>query len=194
MTILQGLKLIDKYNLPHPRWEFVKDSQDLKKFYKIKDYVGWTIRTVEIKNGKWKNLYVNWLAKNKVPEKLDELAGKQKGRALFVVYPSWKWKKGGTVLIEKQRTVIEAVKGEIEKLMRKGILDASYYFKNNKLVNFTEEKDFLSPKIRKSLLKANKIKKNNIILEWALTTQNKLIFYRAENIKKAGQLLLEKYQ
>lgn len=34
---------------------------------------------------------------------------------------------------------------------------------------------------------------DNIILEWGVTTQDKFIFYRIEDIREAARLLLEKY-
>lgn len=194
MTILQGLKIIDRAGLPHPEWEFVRSSKDLKNFPNIKDYVGWTIRTVEVKNAPWKNLYVNWLSKSKVPAKVDELQKKQKGKALFVTYPSWKWRKGGTVLIEKDRVVIEVVKGAIVDLMRHGKVDASYFYQKGKLVDTTGNAKLLTPTERTKILQASKkIKKKDIILEWGITTQEKFIFYRIEDIHEAAKLLLKKY-
>lgn len=194
MTILGGLKLIDRYKLPHPEWEFVKSSKELKKFYKIKDYVGWTIRTVSVANGPWKNLYVNWLAKKKVPAKIDEFQRQYKGKALFVVYPSWRWKKGGTILKEKGRTIIEAVKGEVVNLMRKGKINASYSYVGNRLREFTGQKSFLSHKeLKKIRLAAGQLKMQGVILEWAISSQNKFIIYRLEKIQEAAKLLLNKY-
>ncbi len=193
MTICQGLKLIDKAGLPHPEWEFVKSSKDLDKFYKIKDYVGWTIRTVDIKGAEWNNLYINWLIKDKVPAQIDKFQNQQKGKTVFVVYPSWKWKKGGTILIEKNSEIIEAVEGEIVNLMRHGKIDASYYYKNKKLFQVIGEKKFLTSRERRKILLARKMNKKNIILEWGITTRGKFIFYRIEDIREAGKLLLEKY-
>ena len=194
MTILQGLKLIDHYNLPHPEWEFVKNSKALKKFYKIKDYVGWTIRTVAVEKGPWRNLYVNWLPKKQVLGKIDEFKRQQKGKALFVVYPSWQWKKGGTILKEKGRTIIEAVKGEIVNLMRKGKINASYIYNCNHLDSFTGQKNFLSfMELRKIQQAASKLNTDRVILEWAISTQNKFIIYRLEKIQEAAKLLMKKY-
>ena len=50
--------------------------------------------------------------------------------------PSWKWKKGGTVLIELNKTMIEVVNGKIEKLMRGGKIGASYTYQQGKLIDF----------------------------------------------------------
>ena len=170
MTILQGLKIIDKAGLPHPEWEFVRSSQDLKDFPNIKDYVGWTIRTVEVKNAPWKNLYVNWLSKKQVPAKIDALQKKHRGKALFVTYPSWKWQKGGTILIEKDRVVIEAVKGAIVDLMRHGKVDASYFYQKGKLIDTTGNSKLLTPAERITILQASKkIKKKYISQEWGIT-------------------------
>ncbi|MFH1366573.1 MAG: hypothetical protein ABIH38_01110 [Patescibacteria group bacterium] len=194
MTILQGLKLIEKYKLPHPEWEFVRTLKGLKKFYSVKDYVGWTIRTVAVEKGSWRNLYVNWLPKKQVPAKVDELQRKQKGKALFVVYPSWRWKKGGTILKEKGRTIIEAVKGEIVNLMRKGKINSSYVYNGNRLREFSGQKNFLGQtELRKIREAAGQIKMKGVILEWAITTQNKFTIYRLEKIREASKLLLKKY-
>lgn len=194
MTILQGLKTIDRARLPHPEWEFVFSSKDLKKFSKTKDHEGWTIRTVDIKNSPWKNLYVNWLLKDKVPSRIDELQEKQNGKATFVVYPSWKWKKSGTILIEKDRIIIEATKGAIINLMRYGRIEASYFFEKGKLVNSTGNVKFLKLHERKKILQAPaRIKEKNIILEWAITRRDEFVFYRIEDIGEAAKLLLKKY-
>jgi hypothetical protein len=193
MTIKEGLKIIDKYNLPHPEWEFVFTSKDLDNFYQTEDYVGWTIRTVEIIDGPWINLYANWLEKKDVPAKVDELQNQHENKALFVVYPSWKWKKGGTILIEPDRTVIESVDGPIVDLMRHGKVTASYFFENDKLVDTTGDKNFLTEQEIKIILQAQNIPMKNIILEWGITTEGKFIFYRIEDLAEAARLLIEKY-
>ncbi|MFH1235367.1 MAG: hypothetical protein V1685_00310 [Parcubacteria group bacterium] len=204
MTILQGLKIIDRAELPHPEWEFVRTSKDLlprqgrlgyKRFPKIKDYVGWTIRTVDIINGPWENLYVNRLPKKQVPGKVDEFQKRLRGRALFVIYPSWKWKRAGTLLIEKDRVVIEAIRGAIVDLMRHGKVEGAYYFNTAlKLVSTVGDARVITLTERKKILQAvRKIRQKNVILEWGITTQNKFIFYRIEDIREAGKLLLKKY-
>jgi len=194
MDIYQGLNKIEKAGLPHPEWEFVESSKDLNKYYNIRDYCGWTIRTVKVVGAPWKNLYVNWLPKRQVPAKINELQKKLKGKALFVIYPSWKWKKGGTVLIERNRTVIESARGSIVDLMRYGKVDASYFYEQGKLISSSGKKKLLSPAERKKILQAErKIKEKEIILEWGITTQNKFIFYRIETLKDAAKLLIKKY-
>ncbi|MFA6271656.1 MAG: hypothetical protein WC693_00915 [Patescibacteria group bacterium] len=194
MDIYQGLTRIDKAGLPHPEWEFVSSSKDLKKYFKIKDYCGWTVRTARLIGAPWKNLYVNWLPKKQVPAKIDELQKMHKGKALFVIYPSWNWKKSGTILIEKNRTVIEAAKGSIIDLMRYGKVDASYFYQHGKLVGSNGKEQLLSPTERRKILQAEKkIKQKEIILEWGITTQNKFIFYRIETLKEAARLLIQKY-
>lgn len=194
MTIFEGLTIIDRAKLPHPEWEFVHSSKDLKKFPKTKDYVGWTIRTIDIKGGKWQNMYVNWLPKKQVPKKIDEFQKKLHGKATFIIYPSWKWRIGGTVIIEKKRVVIESVCGAIVNLMRHGKVDASYFYERGKLVSYTGNKQLLSAAERRKILQASsKLSSKNIMLEWAITTRNTFIFYRIENIKEAAKLLLKKY-
>jgi len=193
MTIYQGLQLLEQYRLPHPEWEFVMTSADLKHFYHIRDYVGWTIRTVEIRQGKWRNLYLNWIPKREVPDRLDELQHTQQGKALFVVYPSWKWRKGGTLLLEKNREIIEVVRGGVEKLMREGKIDASYIYQKGIISERIGNSLILTPSDRKSILTARKVKRKGLIFEWVITTQGKFIFYRVEDISEAAKLLIIKY-
>ncbi len=194
MTIYQGLKIIDQAKLPHPEWQFVRTSKDIKNLNKVKDYCGWTIRTAKVDGAPWQNLYVNWLPKKKVSVKVDELQAQHPGRAMFVIYPSWEWKKGGTILVEKERVVIKATRGEIVNLMRYGKISASYVFQKGKLVEVNGDKNFLSvSEIKKVIQAQERIKKKNVILEWGITTQNKFIFYRIEDLKEAAKLLIEKY-
>ncbi|MDD5040003.1 MAG: hypothetical protein PHY34_02530 [Patescibacteria group bacterium] len=195
MTILHGLQLIDRAKLPHPEWEFVRTSRDLEKFFGIKDYVGWTIRTVAVTKGAWKNVYTNWLPKNQVPSTIDKFQKQLGGRALFVVYPSWKWKRAGTLLIEKHRAVIETVKGAVVDLMRHGKVDAAYYYDAKlRLASTVGDRATLTPGQRTTVLQAvRKLALKNVILEWGITTQDKFIFYRIEGIREAGRLLLKKY-
>ncbi|MBU0613379.1 hypothetical protein KKB10_05220 [Patescibacteria group bacterium] len=113
---------------------------------------------------------------------------------MFVIYPSWKWKKGGTVLIERNRTVIESANGSIVDLMRYGKVDASYFYEQGKLISSSGKKKLLSSDERKKILQAERrIKQKEIILEWGITTQNKFIFYRIETLKDAAKLLIKKY-
>ncbi|MFA6098888.1 MAG: hypothetical protein WCV50_05060 [Patescibacteria group bacterium] len=194
MTIYQGLKIIDKYEFPHPTWQFVSSSREIKNLARIKDYVGWTIRTVKVFNGPWMNHYANWVAKKDVPSVVDKLQKKHKNKALFVIYPSWKWKKAGTVLLEKNRTVIEARRGAIVDLMRHGQVEASYFYKRGKLTAVVGDRNVLTSAERKKVLQAErKITLKNVILEWGITTQGKFIFYRVEDIGEAARLLIKKY-
>jgi len=194
MTILEGLTMIDNAGLPHPEWEFVRSSQDLKKFYDIEDYVGWTIRTVEVSNAPWKNVYANWVAKSDVPATVDALQKEQEGNAVFVVYPSWKWKKGGTVLIEGDQVIIEAVADAVVELMRHGRVDARYVFERGNLIRTDGDNGLLNESDLNHMRMAQKnISMDNIILEWGVTTQGTFIFYRIEDIHEAARLLLEKY-
>ncbi|MBU0598133.1 hypothetical protein KKF61_04010 [Patescibacteria group bacterium] len=193
MTIYKGLKTIDKNGLPHPTWQFVSSAKEIKNLARIKDYVGWTIRTVKV-NGPWVNHYANCVVKKDVPTTVDKLQVRHKNKALFVIYPSWKWKKGGTVLIEKNRVIIEARRGAIEDLMRYGNVEVSYIFQQGKLLHTAgDEKLLTHSELRKILKAQKKLSMKNVILEWGITTQGKFIFYRIEDIKEAARLLIKKY-
>ena len=129
MNLYHNIRLIDDLNIPHPKWEFVKSSKELKKFNKIKDYCGWTIRVAFFKNDDFREpIYVNWLPKKQVPKKVDEFAKVAQANYIIVVYPSWKFNKSGTLLIDKDRYVIEATDGSIQDLMRQGKLKTSLVF------------------------------------------------------------------
>ncbi|USN53343.1 MAG: hypothetical protein H6760_04220 [Candidatus Nomurabacteria bacterium] len=193
MTILQGLKKIDAAGLPHPEWQFVRSSKELRGIQNIDAYRGWTIRTVEVRGGPWKNLYANWVAPSKVAATVDRLQREHPHRALFVVYPSWKWKKGGTILLERDRVVIEATRGPIVNLMRYGKVTASYTYQKGKLTQSIGLKKFLSPAEKQRILLACRMPKKGLILEWGISTQGKFIFYRVEDIREAARLLLAKY-
>lgn len=192
MKLYQGLLKIEKLKLPHPIWQFIKSGDGLVNMEKIDSYAGWTIRTVKISKGLYKNLYVNWLPLKKVKKKVDEFQEQLKDRGLFVVYPSWRWQMGGTLLIEKDRQIVEAIKGEIVDLARHGINQSCYIFKKGRLIEVTGKR-LLDKKVLIQIKKAIKVLNKDTYLEWAVTTQGKFIFYRMNDLRSEAKHLINKY-
>lgn len=195
MNIADNVLLIDQWGLPHPDWEFVKSSVDLKRHHQIKDYCGWTIRVLWRGKQFKKPLYINWLAKEKVAKEIDQLAKKAKKDYLIVTYPSWIPQKSGTLLIEKNRIIIEACQGKITRLMREGICDVGYQIsKLGQVQSSWGNRHFLTRVEKKKIIDAlAKIPQKNIMLEWAFGQQGEFIFYKLETLAKAGQALIAKY-
>jgi len=196
MNLYENFKLLERWGLPHPCWEFVKSSKELKKFKRLKDYCGWTVKVLFTKDNVFRQpLYVNWLPKNKVPFQVDAFARQAKKDFVIIVYPSWKLIKTGTLLIERQRLVVEACKGHIYELMRKGNCQLRLiYDKDGKLQECWGNGKFLSPQERRKILAAAlRLKRSGIILEWAVSQRKEFIVYKLENLKQAGKLLLAKY-
>lgn len=194
MKLYQGLLKMQQLKLPHPDWQFVVKGQGLSDLKKISAYAGWTIRTVKVSSGQYQNIYDNWVPRNQVGKMVDKFQRKLSGRGLFVVYPSWRWQVGGTLLIEKNRQVVEAAKGAITDLARHGVNDVCYIFKKGQIDSINGQK-ILSKKILVNLQSAIKaLSKGNYYLEWAVTTQGKFIFYRLNDLKSEARLLMNKYK
>jgi len=192
---MEGLKLINRLGLPHPEWQFVKCSDELN-IDKIQDYVGWTIRTVAFEDPlkKWKNVFDNWVPKRKVGAIVDDFQSQLDCDAIFVVYPSWKWRKAGAILSEGTRMTLEGVYGTINDLSRRGIVDARFSYRYHVMELTHGDKQFFTHSERDIAAHAcRQIMGKNLIVEFAITSQNKFIFFRLEKIEEAAKLLMEKY-
>lgn len=194
MNLMDGLQLITKCKLPHPDWQFVRYGKELKNLDKISAPVGWTVRTVAVQGAPFKDIYANRLIKSEVALTVDKFERKLKGRGWLVVYPSWNWSKCGTLLIEPRQMVIEAVKGEIDDLTRRGRVDSQYIFKKGKLVSETGDKSLLTRKDLEQIKKPIKVLPGgSYYLEWAITTNHGFIFYYANGLAAESKILLAKY-
>ncbi|MFA6908423.1 MAG: hypothetical protein WC289_00885 [Patescibacteria group bacterium] len=194
MALLAGLQKIDRLGLPHPIWEFVRSAAKLETYKKTKAYAGWTVRTVELKGKPWKSMYVNHITASQVPGAVRRIQQRQGGGAIIAVYPSWYWRRGGTMLVEKNRIVVETVRGHISELVRMGAVDGRFEYMGGKWSQIAGRKNVLSVSQQRQLKQAaKKITMRNILLEWSFSTQNKLIFYRLDDMKTVGKLLLQKY-
>lgn len=194
MTFYDGLKLIQRLQLPHPTWQFVRQGRELKNLERISAYAGWTIRTAEVRGAAYKNLYVNWLPRAQVAPMVDKFQRQLRGQGVFVLYPSWKWRKGGAVIVEPKQVMIEAVRGAIVDLARHGRVDVRYIYQRGKLVSVEGKRNFLNSRDLKHLLAAaKKLKSNSYYFEWAVSTQGKFIIYRLRDLASEGKALLAKY-
>lgn len=194
MTFLEGLQLIDYFDLPHPAWQFVRKGSELSNINKISAYAGWTIRTAAVFRGKYKNLYVNWLTAKEVTTKIDKFQKELKGKGLFVVYPSWHWLKGGTMIKEPGRIIIEAIAGAVVDLARHGKVEADYFYSHGKLIIQHDDKNIISKKELNYLLRAARLlRSGSYYLEWAVSTKGKFIFYRLRDLASEAKDLVAKY-
>jgi hypothetical protein len=194
MTFYDGLKLIQRLKLPHPTWQFVRYGRELKRLAKISAYAGWTIRTAEVRQAAYKNLYVNWLPRGQVSATVDKFQRQLNGRATFIVYPSWRWRKGGAVIVEAGQMVIEATRGAIVDLARQGKVQAQYIYKRRRLISAEGERDILTPRDLKHLLSAaDKLKGDSYYFEWGVSTRGKFIIYRLRDLAAEAKALIAKY-
>ncbi|MFZ5391012.1 MAG: hypothetical protein ACOZAJ_01930, partial [Patescibacteria group bacterium] len=154
MDLQQGLKLIEELKLPHPDWRFVTDKKDLEGLSKVLAYAGWTIRTIKVLKGNYKNYYANWLSLKRLSSTLVDFQKKLKHKGLFIVYPSWRWRKGGTLLVDKQGFIVEATKGQIADLARHGQVQARYTGQLGKNLRLRYGQNIISRLERKHLNQA----------------------------------------
>jgi len=194
MNFYQGLKLIDRLKLPHPTWQFVRQGSKLNDLARIPAYAGWTIRTAAVAGAAYQNLYVNWLARTKVAATVDKFQRKLRGRGIFVVYPSWRWRKGGAVLVEPHQLVIEAVKGAVVDLARHGRVDVRYVIKRGRVVTVDGQSQLISQtELAKIKQPAKLLPRGSYYLEWGVSTRGQFIFYRLTDLATEGRALLKKY-
>lgn len=191
---MDGLQLIAKYKLPRPAWQFVRHGKELKNLSKLSASVGWSVRTVAVQGAPFKDIYANRLIKSQVALTVDKFQRQLKGRGWLVVYPSWRWYKCGTLLIESKQIVLEAVKGEINDLTRRGRVDSQYIFKKSQFVLMAGDKRLLSRRDLEQIKKPLKVlPRGSYYLEWVITTDRKFMFYYANSLAAESKNLLAKY-
>jgi hypothetical protein len=188
MNKLQGLIEIEKLGLPHPKWEFVKNSSELKYIGEEDEYVGWTVRTCLDKGGDEFNLpHANWLKKEEILNAIENFKKKIKEEATFIVYPSWEFVKGANIMFTKNEIIIEAVKGRLHKLLYGGSPDLNIVFSRTKppveLV-WQGDKGVISDSEYKHLLELNEKVFGNKIFQWSHTTNGKYLFHDLRELKE----------
>ncbi len=194
MNLMDGLQLIAKYKLPHPAWQFVRQGRELKNLSKLSASVGWSVRTVAVQGAPFKDIYANKLLKSRVALTVDKFQRQLGGRGWLAVYPSWHWHKCGTLLIESKQIVLEAVKGEINDLTRRGRVDSQYIFKKGQFVLVAGDKCLLTRKELEQIKKPTKVlPRGSYYLEWVITAGHKFMFYYANSLAAEGKILLAKY-
>ena len=178
---LGGLYEIERLELPHPKWEFIKDPSELKYIGKEDEYVGWTVRTCLDRGGNefWLP-HANWIKKEEVPKRIEEFKKKVKQEATFVVYPSWEFIKAACVMFVDNKIVIEAVKGRIQKLLYGGEPDLTLIYSRTirpQKILCKGEEDLLTKEELNDLLSLNRKILGNKILQWSYTTKRKYFFH-----------------
>jgi hypothetical protein len=178
----EGLKTIEIYNLPHPNWIFVNNSNDIPRTPWVDAPYGWTIRTCPNYCYKFSLPAKHRIEYSGLPEILNDFKNKIVS-PIFVVYPSWDFEISGCTQLTNNQLLIEIMKGDIAPLLR-GDACPEYIFRcegpffnnletikgNINILTNYEVKIFLNlPK---------KININNfVVLEWTRTSEKKLLFH-----------------
>jgi hypothetical protein len=188
MDKYQGIKLIELFELPHPDWEFVRSSIELKKLYKKEAKYGWTVRSCL--PGSEEVLYLphkNWAEKEKVPKLVDKFQKELNGKAILVVYPSWEFVKSGNILISENEITLEGVYGFLGSLLRGERDPDATYTSDRYNISFKLKRgdpNFLNLRDRRRIGRALlNVTTNNVQLEWSLTTDDELFFHDLLAIK-----------
>ena len=189
MDKYQGLKLIELLDLPHPDWEFIRSSTELKKFYEKEAKYGWTVRSCL--PGSEEVLYLphkNWAKKEEVPNIIDEFQRKLNGRAIFVVYPSWEFVKSGNILISENEITLEGVYGFLGSLLRGEKAPDATYTSDRFNISFklkNGDPNFLDTRYKRRIERVLvNVTTHNILLEWSITTEDELFFHDLIEIKE----------
>src|SRR5690349_9823688 len=87
---LRGLKLLENWGLPVPRWQKIMDKDDLRELNLRDSEFGWTIRTC-LSNGSRETggFYLNYGSSDEIISLLEERLHKFSPPEFYLVYPSW---------------------------------------------------------------------------------------------------------
>lgn len=199
LSIHEGLLKLDSLDIPHPEWEFAKQPHELRKYYRIPDTCGWTIRSLLEADAhpQGRPFHVNRVYKPTVPDKVKQFQQILRGQGQFVVYPSWKWALGGRMLVDRDKIIIEAVQGSVVKLTRAGRRDLTLIHdrESKQTIHSDGNKELIPSAVKTAMFNtADKLKDDNYILSWACTLDNKFYFYTLETLEDAQKRVLAKYQ
>lgn len=179
---LKGILKIEICGLPHPDWKFADVSSNVDNLLKGKTKHGWTIRSCSATEGlEIKLPFANNVPKKKVKKVISRFAKKLPSGAIFVIYPSWVFKKSGTCYFTASHIIIEAIAGPIAYLTDGKITPRLHLVLdrlNYGIKETTGEKDFLIPEELRALRhNCKKISEDNLVLEWAITSEDRLYYF-----------------
>jgi len=170
MNKLMGFFELKNLNLPIIPWEEYTGTQSFSE-----DRL-WTIRTALFK-GQDQNLprYIGVDGK-KAKECADRLYNEFKDKGIVIFYPYFIAQKSGNLCVNNDKTIIEAVRGDLWNLVTYSKRDVTIVLSGNKIEN-DGDKDFLDnteldeilkyiPQIKQEF-KEILLEGKNILLEWS---------------------------
>lgn len=178
-----GLKLIELHGLPHPDWRFVSTHMPAAASPWTSAPDGWTIRCAPTK------FYATGLPSRHrlrfvdISAALASFAKAANSVDAFVVYPSWEFDRSGCVLIQGDRLMIEAVRGDIAPLLAGSRTpDCTMAFSRTfGPTRFDDDKGrgaLLHPNELRCIWKAmRRIESADVTLEWTITQRGALYFH-----------------
>jgi len=169
---------LKELGLPVPDFEVVKNPDEIRWTDKKNEYCGWVIRgSADKERGFSMNCYALYVPKNEVKKKLDELIKKYGNKEVsYIIYAAWKMKKGGNLMILKDKIILEAVNGIFEP-NKTPELHMVFMKRENGLPVLQKvvgNKDLLSHKELLEVLELyRKAKINNVVFEWSFNDRGK---------------------
>ncbi len=191
MNKLEGILKLEELGLPHKKWQIVKKAEELN--LNKKTTCGWCIRSC-LSNGTGKNElalpFAAYVRAEEIPEIIKKFQKKLEGGGIFVVYPAWRFKKSGNLMLLEYSLIIEAVEGFVRDLADGKRVDVHYQYPmyDDKIfvggLEISGNKNLLSDEERASLLGyAKKIPYKNVVLEWSYDTEDNFYFHDITEIK-----------
>jgi hypothetical protein len=178
----EGLRRIEKYNLPHPSWRFIANYKDIPSVAWTEAPYGWTIRCCPREKYEFGLPSKHRLNYKQLPSTLQELHNKA-NVSQFVIYPSWEFDFSGCILITSDSAFIEVVMGDIKALLKGQRTPDSIYFcekpNYSQLALRAGKEGILSHNEELFFLKVcRKVSTHEfIVLEWTKTTGGEILFH-----------------
>ena len=127
----QGLLLLKQYDLPTITWDIFTYDTTLPSICR------WTLRAVkEAGNDFGLPIFFNLSSDDAIHIGRNMLNQYLKNNYIFLIYPYFSSEKTGTILIDLDRSIIEAVREDCCNLTRHSKLDISIVYKNTREVVF----------------------------------------------------------
>lgn len=196
MNKLSGFYELKNLNIPTVDWvEFTEKTELDSKLL-------WTIRTSVLKGNDVnlpKRIGVNAAEAEKFGK---QMLLKYDTNGLIIYYPFFLAKKSGTLMISKDSTIIDAVKGDLWNLVNDNFIDTHLVLDANSSV-ISENNNFLTkselsnltryvPVIRHSFYRSLSVNES-VLLEWSFACKSsldkkevgdyKLMFYEVRTVK-----------
>lgn len=191
MNKLMGFFELKDMEIPSIPWKEYDESVSLDPS------ILWTIRSA-VFQGDDLNL-PRLVGKDSVESKLfaDDLSKKIKGKGMVIYYPYFIAEKSGTLCIDAEREIIEAVKGDLWNFVSNGDREISIIHTNNEIKYIGNESFFSKTELNEILSNVYSIRKlfrddllegKSVLLEWSYA-------YKSDKQKnKAGEKYLVFYE